>query len=105
VPDPVYTLSEPEHDEPRGCRCVVFRDGVEVATVYEHKDGRAFVSMTAIRWLGQVPVSCSPKGDGPLFYDFVSETACTAADTLPEVIARCERIIAWRQEQEQRDGE
>jgi hypothetical protein len=103
-----YVVAAPEHETPRfegdtvccGSRHRVLRDGREVASIFEHPHtygGRTHVSMRAITWAGKQPEGSGPGGDGQMFYDFVSKTATTAAETLPEVIRKCERIIAWRE--------
>ena len=108
VTDATYTLTEPEHDKPRfegdtilcGTTYRVLRDGVHVASIYEHPsryaEGQACVGMTMIRWAGKMAHGYPKNPDGALFFDFVSSFT-TAEETLPECIRRVERIIEWRE--------
>lgn len=107
MPDPIYTLSDPEKDTPRfagdllsSTRYRVLRNGVEVASIFEHVStyrGRAFVSMRRIAWAGKQPSGYPKNPDPALFFDFVSDHE-TAAEALPECVRRVERILEWRKE-------
>lgn len=105
---PTYTLSDPEHDVPRfkgdtilcGTTYRVLRDGIHVATIYEHPTrytkGQASVSMRKIAWSGKQPDGYPKNPDAALFFDFVSDYT-TAEEALPECMRRVERILDWRE--------
>ena len=108
---PAYTL-RPQNNTPdyhSGRRFDVLRDGVPVATICEDPErtggrrayGKTQVSMSKIVWAGERPDDARDLRycDRPtyLLFDFVSrDEAQTAEETLPEVVERVERLLAWR---------
>lgn len=109
---PTYTL-HPQNNTPdyhSGRRFDVLRDGVPVATICEDPErtggrrvyGKTHVSMSKVVWDGgERPDNARDLrySDRPveLIFDFVSrDEAQTAEETLPEVIERVERLLAWR---------
>lgn len=110
--NPIYTL-RPQGNVPdyhSGRRFDVLRDGVPVATICEDPErtggrrcyGKTQVSMSKVAWDGgERPDDARDLHyhDRPreLIFDFVSrDDAQTAEETLPEVVERVERLLAWR---------
>lgn len=101
-----YTIGEGVVAVPdRWTRYPVFRDGVEVASVFESIQRQSVrVSLRALTWsaagrevMERGRLAACPderRGFDSMLYDFVLTGAVRAADALPRVIERVERVFA-----------